>query len=135
MPCRSDYPDPTQQESYRQRTAKLYAFALKWSNKKVPPAVRETAKECYAKKDYTRDLCELINGLDSVEQHDLMFDAAGDEDAMGMRLWWTLHQEGEERRRREDAEKQRWHTLYESAKKKLNNEELIAIGKKFKGEI
>ena len=124
MPCRSDYMEPTPQESYNQKTAQLYLAFSEVCGQKTKPGVQESARNIYAGSDYTDKLCNLIQVYKSKYNR---FIGSNHDLAADLHLWWVNHQKVDAKRIAEEQELSKMRDLAEQAMKKLTEEELNAL--------
>lgn len=128
MPCRSDYMEPTERESYNRKTAKFLlwlvgkGFGKSTNTKKLV----DDANSIYGGSDYTPEVCFVLKSLSKSERTDIFNEE--DKIATELKLWWIEHLEGEERRAKEDAEEIKKKKLVISALSKLSKEEREALG-------
>lgn len=104
MPCNSDYMNPTGREKALQQTAKLLNFVygrlgISSSNKLI-----EAAKDQYCSKDYVKELCRVISGLDAGDLAVIVYNAR-DKTSRELANWWEEHQEADKVRKAEELTK------------------------------
>lgn len=126
MGCRSDYMDPTRREAELQRTAKLYAYALRQLRQPVSLNIESAANDVYCKADYVPQLCELLTSLTAEDLDRIVYNAR-DKVSRDLADWWEEHQQADLKRLQVEAE-QRKQALIKSAIAKLTREEAAALG-------
>lgn len=127
MPCNSDYMGPSDRERALQKTAQLYAHALKGLGYPVPPEVSVASRDHYCSADFVPALCSLLKSL-SEEDLDKVVYNARDRTSRELATWWEDHLAADKAREaREAAERQRQETV-KKAKAKLTKAEKKALG-------
>ena len=102
MPCNSDYLEQNDREAELQRTAKLYAYALKACGEKVPKEVKKAAADYYCRVDYVAELCTFIGDIRAIRNRDyehVVYNAK-DRTSRDLADWWEDHQKADRKRKR-----------------------------------
>jgi hypothetical protein len=83
---------PTNQEIQFQKNCELYAYVLRALHREVPDEIEECAS-CY---DYpvecTKELSELLEGLDA-KTLDIIMGNTDSQEARDLTRWWQMQQE------------------------------------------
>ncbi len=131
MPCRSDYLCASGQELESKRVCKSLLYAKRRLDEAVPPWVDVAANDYYGNvarlDEATKLLCACIRGMDPEQLEAIVYDAHNVE-ARELANWWERHQEWDRRRVAEEEESRKKIMLKERALRKLDTDEMKALG-------
>ena len=133
MPCNSAYMEPNWAEKNSKETAECLRYTLLSLSRPVGEMVDLAADNVYgdvANLDrMVVMLCHACKDMTEEEQERIIFDGRS---AAARKLagWWQIHQAADKKRLETQADRNRQRDLRASARKKLTDEELDALGDK-----
>lgn len=123
MPCYVD--PPTNTELYRHATAKRLHYANSSLGRNIPDELDRDA-EFLGGKDYTQELCALLQNLTTDEMDRVVYNAKS-KDARALADWWEKHQADDARHEQERRDADAKFELAIDAWKKLSPDERRAL--------
>lgn len=131
MPCRSDYMDPTKEESNRRETSEFIVFVYGQLGIETPKRIVEAAKDAYGlgvQLDVVVEmLCESLSGLSEKDQERIIYNAK-DKTSRRLADWWEEHQEADKKRIEKELQKAKDDAERQVALAKLTPHERKLLG-------
>lgn len=129
MPCRDDYPEPSQADRNSQEAAKNLVYLYGKLGQPVSAELKSAAQSCYkvGKVDRVNELCTLLTNMTEKERDKLIYNAR-DKGARALADWWEEHEEQDRRRLAEEKALAARCRARIAAIKKLTREEIDLLG-------
>ncbi len=128
MPCRDDYPEPSELNRRLQVAAKCIRYLNKQLSVKTPKWIREQSKESFAHDDRLVPLlCAMVKELTKKQKKELIYNGY-DKKARRLADWWEEHEEADRRRIKIGKKEKQMKVARKTALSKLSGIEREALG-------